>query len=79
MPIFARQEDEADKWLREHDPYYTDGRRNKSSKITHPYDTPEQEKRKVQIEIPISSLNSSQRVQFASIAGAYDEDGNFEL
>ena len=29
MGIKYRQEDEADKWLREHDPYYTDSRKNK--------------------------------------------------
>ena len=77
--IFARQEDLADQWLREHDPYYTDPDRNKRSKVSHPYETPEQEKRRKEVEIPISCLNGAQKVQFAEIAGAYDENGNFDL
>ena len=30
---FRREEDEADKWLREHDPYYTSSDRDKRKKI----------------------------------------------
>ena len=29
MSKFRREEDEADKWLREHDPYYTSSDRDK--------------------------------------------------
>lgn len=79
MSKFRREEDEADKWLRKHDPYYTSPERNKRKKVTHPYDTPEQEKRRRQVEIPISNLNSSQRVQFKEVAGGYNEKGEFEL
>ena len=79
MGKFRREEDEADKWLRDHDPYYTDTERNKRKKIKYPYETPEQEKRRRAVEIPISNLNSSQRVQFKEIAGSYDENGEFDL
>lgn len=79
MSKFRREEDEADKWLREHDPYYTAPERNKRKKVSHPYDTPEQEKRRRQMEIPISNLNSSQRVQFKQVAGGYNEKGEFEM
>lgn len=79
MSKFRREEDQADKWLREHDPYYTDSVKNKRKKLAYPYETPEQERRRREAEIPISSLNSSQRVQFKKIAGAYSEDGEFEL
>jgi hypothetical protein len=76
---FRREEDMADKWLREHDPYYTDPDKNKRKRLSKPYDTPEQERRRREAEIPVSSLNSSQRVQFKQIAGAYNENGEFEL
>ena len=79
MSRFRREEDEADLWLREHDPYYTDPDKNKRKKVAHPYDTPEQEKRRREMEIPLSNLNSSQLVQFKKVAGAYSEDGNFDL
>lgn len=79
MGIKYRQEDEADKWLREHDSYYTDNRKNKRKKVSHPYDTPEQEHRRSQIEIPISNLNGAQQRKLKEVAGAYDEDGNFEF
>jgi hypothetical protein len=79
MGRFRREEDEADKWLREHDPYYTSPDRNKMKRIESPYETPEQEKRRRSIEIPISNLNSSQRVQFKQVAGAYSENGDFEM
>lgn len=79
MRRLRREEDMADLWLREHDPYYTDPDKNKRKKVSQPYDTPEQEKRRRSIEIPISNLNSSQKVQFKQVAGSYDEDGNFDL
>lgn len=79
MGKFRRNEDMADLWLRKHDPYYTDSQKNKRKTIEYPYDTPEQERRKREAEIPISSLNSSQRVQFKQLAGAYNEKGEFEL
>lgn len=79
MGIKYRQEDEADKWLREHDPYYSSTAKNKRQKAEFAYETVEQEHRRAQIEIPISNLTSYQRRQMKAIAGAYDEDGNFEL
>lgn len=79
MSFYRREEDEADKWLREHDPYYTDKSRSKRDKLLRPYDTPEQEHRRSGIEIPLSNLNSSQLVQIRPIYGFFDENGNFEL
>lgn len=79
MSRFRRNEDMADLWLREHDPYYTSPDKNKRKSLDNPYETPEQERRKKEVEIPISSLNKSQRVQFKRVAGAYDEKGDFEL
>ena len=79
MSRFRRNEDEADKWLRDNDPYYTDPDKNKRKRLNNPYDTPEQERRRREMEIPVSNLNSSQRVQFKQIAGAYNENGDFEL
>ena len=79
MSKLRREEDEADIWLRENDPYYTAPEKNKKKSLVYPYETPEQERRKREMEIPISSLNSSQKVQFKQIAGAYSESGEFEL
>lgn len=79
MSRFRREEDQADKWLREHDPYYTDPDKNKKKRLSHPYETPEQERRSREMEIPVSSLNSSQRVQFKRVAGAYSDSGEFEM
>ena len=79
MSKFRRKEDEADKWLRENDPYYTNPDRNKKRHLERYYETPEQERRRRETEIPISNLNSSQRAQFKQIAGFYTEQGDFEL
>ena len=79
MSRFRREEDQADKWLRENDPYYTDPDKNKRRRVKHPYETPEQERRSREMEIPISNLNSSQKVQLKSVAGEYDDNGNFNL
>lgn len=76
---FRREEDEADKWLREHDPYYTSSDRDKRKKMSNPYETPEQEKRRRETEIPLSNLNSYQRVQFKQVGGSYTESGEFDL
>ena len=75
----TRKEDDADKWLRKHDPYYASTKKNKRCKEKYPYDTPEQEHRRTQIEIPFSNLNSSQRRSLTDILGSYDEDGEFNL
>ena len=75
----SRTEDMADLWLREHDPYYLSKERGKRKKEKYPYDTPEQEKRRMQIEIPISDLNSSQRLELKGVLGSYDEAGDFNL
>jgi len=58
--IFARNEDAADRWLREHDLYYEYKGRDKKSLLNHPYDTPKQELRKNQQESPLSSLSMKQ-------------------
>lgn len=80
MGKFRREEDEADKWLREHDPYYSDRGKNKRKKVSHPYETPDQEERRRNMEIPISSLNAKQRLQLKEAgAGAYNEKGEFNL
>ena len=79
MSRFRRNEDMADLWLREHDPYYTDPDKNKKKRLSNPYETPEQERRKREMEIPVSSLNSYQKVQFKEIAGSYNDKGEFDL
>ena len=38
-----REEDQADLWLREHDPYYLDKSNSKKKKLERFYETPEQE------------------------------------
>jgi len=75
----TRIEDDADLWLRVNDPYYTSPDKDKRSKIKFPYDTPEQERRRRETEIPISNLNSSQRITLKGVAGSYDGEGNFNL
>lgn len=79
MSKFRREEDEADKWLREHDPYYTSSDRDKRKKMNNPYETPEQEKRRRETEIPLSNLNSYQRVRFKQVGSSYTERGEFDL
>lgn len=79
MGKLRRNEDAADRWLREHDPYYTSPEKNKRKKVEYPYDTPEQERRRREVEIPISNLNSSQKVQFKEVAGDYNDNGEFNL
>lgn len=79
MSRFRREEDEADKWLREHDPYYTSSDKSKRKKLLHPYETPEQERRRKEAEIPLSNLNSYQKVLFKQVAGSYNEAGDFNL
>lgn len=76
MSVFSRKEDDADRWLREHDPYYTDKSKNKRSKVSNPYDTPEQEYRKSQMEIPLSSLSVK---QVSEIGGQISDEGDVEL
>ena len=39
-----REEDQADLWLREHDPYYLDKSNSKKRKLERFYETPEEEK-----------------------------------
>lgn len=79
MGKLERKEDAADKWLRKHDPYYTDKRNNKRKNQKNYYETPGQERRRNEMEIPISNLNTPQKVIFKEYAGTYDENGNFEL
>lgn len=77
--MWRREEDAADLWLREHDPYYADPKKNKRKMVTHPYETPEMEHRRICVEIPISNLSGSQKIEFSKVAGAFDEDGNFQM
>ena len=74
-----REEDEADRWLREHDPYYSSTKSNKRSKEEYPYDTIEQEHRRLQTEIPLSNLSSRQKQELKGVLGAYGGDGEFNL
>jgi len=53
--IRKREEDQADKWLRENDPYYT-AKGKKKRKEKYPYLTPDQEVRRRRKEVPISGL-----------------------
>jgi len=53
--------------------------RDKRKKMSNPYETPEQEKRRRETEIPLSNLNSYQRVQFKQVGGSYTERGEFDL
>lgn len=54
--IRKREEDPADKWLREHDSYYTSMSRGKAKMISNPYLTPDQEVSRQRKEIPISCV-----------------------
>ena len=74
-----RKEDEADRWLREHDPYYSSTKKNKRGKEVYPYDTPEQEHRRTQVEIPLSNLNSRQKQELKGVLGSYDDNTGFNL
>ena len=79
MGKYIREEDDADLWLREHDPYYLDKGKNKREKYGVYYETPDQEERRRNMEIPISSLNAKQRLQLKEAgAGAYNEKGEFK-
>ena len=64
-----REEDQADLWLREHDPYYLDKSNSKKKKLERFYETPEQEHRRVQMELPFSSLSMSQMLEVGIDAG----------
>lgn len=80
MGKYIREEDDADLWLREHDPYYLDKGKNKREKYGVYYETPDQEERRRNMEIPVSSLNSAQLYLLKQAgAGDYDEDGNFDF
>lgn len=65
----VREEDDADKWLREHDPYYSEKSRNKRSRSSYPYETPKQEKRRCEMEIPFSSLSLNQKKEVNGVGG----------
>jgi hypothetical protein len=78
MGIRYRKEDEADKWLREHDPYYSNKSGHKGKQEEYPYATARQERTKSEMEIPFSNLTKAQRVNVKEKLGAFDENGNFE-
>lgn len=75
----VREKDDADRWLQEHDPYYSSTKNNKRRKEKYPYETLEQEHRRTQVEVPLSSLNSRQRRELRSVLGSYDDGGEFNL
>ncbi len=79
MGIRYRHEDDADKWLREHDPYYLSQSGHKSRVQEYPYDTVRQERTKANREIPFSNLTKAQRRKAKDVLGVYDENGNFEV
>ena len=60
MSRFRRKEDQADRWLKKNDPYYSDTAPHKKKRMIYPYETPEQEKRRRESEIPFSSLSIKQ-------------------
>lgn len=74
--IKYEQEDEADRWLREHDPYYSSTKKNKTALERFPYDTLEMRHRRAAIEIPISNLSLKQALEIGAIVS---EDGAVEL
>lgn len=75
----AIKEDEADKWLREHDPYYSSKNGHKRKQQKYPYTTARQEETRQRIEIPLSSLSKKDKVQLKGVLGAFDEGGEFNL
>jgi len=74
-----REEDEADKWLRKHDPYYSSKNGHKRKNQKYPYSTARQEETRSKVEIPFSNLSKRDRVQLKGVLGSYDEDGEFNL
>ena len=56
--IRKREEDPADRWLRENDPYYTSKGKVKREE-QYPYLTPDQEVRRKRKEIPLSRLGNA--------------------
>lgn len=71
--IFARREDQADLWLREHDPYYTDKKRGKKNDLKYPYLTPDQEVARARMEIPISSIGTGEKEITLDYLGLLEE------
>ena len=74
-----RKEDDADKWLREHDPYYASKNGHKRKDRQYLYTTARQEENMLKKEIPFSSLSKKDKVQLKGVLGAFDEDGEFYL
>lgn len=77
--ITARNEDEADRWLREHDPYYSDSSRNKRDKYGVYYETPEQERRRREMEIPLSNLSMKQALNIGVAISGNEKNSNYEF
>lgn len=71
--IKKRNEDPADQWLREHDPYYTDKSRGKKLYLKYPYLTPDQEVARARMEIPISSIGSGEKEITLDYLGLLEE------
>lgn len=58
------------------DPYYLDKSHSKKKKLERFYETPEQEHRRVQMELPFSSLSMSQMLE-VGIEVKIDAGGGF--
>lgn len=78
MSKFRREEDEADKWLREHDPYYTDKSRGKCEKYGTYYHTPEMERNRLEKEIPLSNLSIKQAQSIGIEISSNDRTGKIQ-
>ena len=72
----ARAEDMADTWLRKHDPYYTDKGAGKRKRASSYYETPEMEKRRREMEIPLSNLTLSQAWEIGAVEY---KDGRYQV
>lgn len=71
--IKKRNEDPADQWLREHDPYYTDKSRGKKRYLKYSYLTPDQEVARARMEIPISSIGTGEKEVTLDYLGLLEE------
>lgn len=72
-------EDEADRWLREHDPYYTSKIKGKMQKEKYPYETPELRHKRAQMEIPLSCLSMKQAFDIGAVVSEDGESWAVEL
>lgn len=67
-----REEDAADKWLREHDPYYTSTNKRKSRKEKYPYEAPEMERQRKRKEICFSDLSLKNKKAISDVVDPFE-------